>query len=284
MNNRLPIIALFVVATINGFVNVSFRFIGKEGYFSVVFFILLFSSVFLLPILRFNKERNGLMSLKYLWLMVPLGFFQAAAWSLTYFAVMNTSISNAVFGYLAAPVFVIVLAPFLLKEPTTKQMLAALVLAIIGILLMLDPRNILKSVAPIGIVSGILAGFTFAMIQIIGRKLKDHSSPPALAFQGALIGALIVLPLSFLGGQGLPSSSSMLVILLLILGGTGATILVYYALRQLPTQNASLLLLLEPFVSTIAAFFLFSETPSPIVLAGGGLLLIADIVIIRTML
>lgn len=180
MSNKLPFAALFIATIIYGLTNILLRYAGKEHYFSIIFFVLFFSTIMFLPILKASGRLREIGSHKKLKLIVPLGFFVSATWFLIYFAIMNTSIANAVLGYMTTPIFVIVLSPFLLKEHVNKPIIAALCLALLGILLIFDPRNLVRSIAPIGIISGILAGFASAMVEIIGRKLKDDYSPFSL--------------------------------------------------------------------------------------------------------
>src|SRR4030043_402083 len=104
MSKRLPFIALLVATVIYGLTNILIRFAGKENYFSVVFFVLLFSTIMFLPVLKFSGGLGEIKSLKELRLILPLGFFIAATWFLIYFAIMNTSIANAVLGYMTTPI------------------------------------------------------------------------------------------------------------------------------------------------------------------------------------
>jgi len=281
MKSRLPFIALFMVAIIYGLIDVALRFVGNENYFSVVFFIFLFSTLLLLPIVKLGKELGKVRPLKELRLIVPLGFFQVATWFLLYFAVMNTSIANAVFGYMTTPVFVIVLSPFLLKEQINQHITVTLVLALVGIMLIFDPRNLMQHVAPIGIVSGILSGFSYAMVEVLQRKLKDRYSPFSLTFLGKSVGMMIMFPFFLLNGTAAPGMISMMVILLLGLAGLSGGILICYGLKHILAQSATIILLLEPFISIVAAFIIFFEIPSLLAVFGASLLLIADIIVIR---
>jgi drug/metabolite transporter (DMT)-like permease len=281
MKNRIAFIALLMVAIIYGLIDVLLRFVGNENYFSVVFFIFLFSTILLLPIIKLGKESGEARPLRGLRFIIPLGFFQVATWFLLYFAVMNTSIANAVFGYMTTPVFVIVLSPFLLKEYVNKHTAMALVLALVGVMLIFDPRNLMQYTAPIGIVSGILSGFSYAMVEILQRKLKDRYSPFSLTFLGKSVGMLIMFPFFLLNGAIVPSMISMMVILLLGSAGISGGILICYGLKHVLAQSASIILLLEPFISIVAAFMTFFEIPSLLTTLGASLLLSADIIIIR---
>jgi drug/metabolite transporter (DMT)-like permease len=194
---------------------------------------------------------------------------------------MNTSIANAVLGYMTTPIFVIVLSPFLLKEHINKPIAAALLLALLGVLLIFDPQNLIRAIAPVGIISGIFAGFASAMMEIIGRKLKNQYSPFSLTFIGTSIGMLFMFPMFLVTGLIIPDTTSVIIILLLGLGGVSGSTLLYYGLKHIPASSASIVLLLEPFVSIIAAFIVFIEVPSILTILGAVLLVVADIIIIQ---
>jgi len=281
MSNKLPFAALFIATIIYGLTNILLRYAGKEHYFSIIFFVLLFSTIMFLPILKASGRLREIGSHKKLKLIVPLGFFISATWFLIYFAIMNTSIANAVLGYMTTPIFVIVLSPFLLKEHVNKPIIAALCLALLGVLLIFDPRNLVRSIAPIGIISGILAGFASAMVEIIGRKLKDDYSPFSLTFLGTAVGMLFMFPAFLLEGSAIPDMTTILIIIVLGLGGVSGGTLLYYGLKHILAQSTSIILLLEPFVSIVAAFILFVEIPSSLTILGAILLAIADIIIIQ---
>jgi len=281
MSNKLPFAALFTATIIYGLTNILLRYAGKQHYFSIIFFVLFFSTIMFLPILKASGRLREIRSHKKLKLIVPLGFFISATWFLIYFAIMNTSIANAVLGYMTTPIFVIVLSPFLLKEHVNKPIIAALCLALLGILLIFDPRNLIRSIAPIGIISGILAGFASAMVEIIGRKLKDDYSPFSLTFLGTAIGMLFMFPAFLLEGSAIPDMTTILITIVLGLGGVSGGTLLYYGLKHILAQSTSIILLFEPFVSIVAAFILFVEIPSSLTILGAILLAIADIIIIQ---
>jgi len=281
MHKQFPFIALFTTTVIYGLTNILIRFASKENYFSTVFFVLFFSTIMFLPILKLGSGLSEVKSLRQLRLIVPLGFFVAATWFLIYFAIMNTSIANAVLGYMTTPIFVIVLSPFLLKEHINKPIAAALFLALLGVLLIFDPQNLIRAIAPVGIISGIFAGFASAMVEIIGRKLKDLYGPFSLTFLGTSMGMLFMFPMFLVTGLIMPDTASVIVILLLGLGGVSGGTLLYYGLKHIPASSASIVLLLEPFVSIVAAFIIFIEVPSILTILGAVLLVVADIIIIQ---
>ncbi len=281
MQERLPFVALLVATIVYGLTNILIRFASKESYFSVIFFVLLFSTLMFVPVLIFTRTISEVWSLKRFRLILPLGFFAAATWFLIYFAIMKTSIANAVLGYATTPIFVVALSPFLLKEHINKPILAALGLAVFGVLLIYDPRNLIQSIAPLGVIGGILAGFASAFLEIIGRKLRNQYSPYSLTFLGTAFGMLFIFPVFLLTGAAVPAVNSMGIIFVLGLGGVSGGTLLYYGLRHMLAQSASIMLLLEPFISIVAAFIIFIEVPSSLTIFGAILLVAADIIIIK---
>jgi drug/metabolite transporter (DMT)-like permease len=282
MNNAVPFMSLIIGTIIYGLMNAIFRFVGDVNYFSAVFVILLLSTILILPVLSYKRKLRDTFSFKKVPFILSLGLFQSATWLLIFIAIMNTSIANAVLGYMITPVFVITLSPLMLRENTGKKIMLPLFLAVIGIVLIFDPRNLLESIPPVGIISGILAGFSYAMVQMLARKLKDQYDAFSLNFLATFFGMILLLPLFLLNASTLPNMTSLSIIILLSLGGTVGGIMVYYALKHILAQNVSIILLMEPLVSIVAALILFLEVPSLLTIFGGFLLLVADIIVIRS--
>lgn len=119
-------------------------------------------------------------------------------------------------------------------------------------------------------------------MEIIGRKLKDRYSPFSLTFLGTVVGMLFMFPAFVLTGLAVPSVDSVGVILLLGLGGVSGGTLLYYGLKHMLAQSASIVILLEPFISIVAAFVIFFEVPSVLTIFGAMLLIVADVIIVRS--
>lgn len=281
MKNKLPLISLFLITIIWGFVNIVYRFISGSNYFSVAFFLLLFSSILALVILAFSGKLKELRHLKKIKLIIVIGIVNSVTWFLIYFSVINTSIAQAVLGFITPPIFVTILSPIFLKENINRNILFALIMALIGIILIFNPENLVKFVAPLGVVSGIFVGLCSSADRIVGRMLKNDYSPQSLVFLGSFFGLLIMTPVFILSNPVIPNEASLIVILLISTAGIMGGIAIYYALRYIIAQNVSIILLLEPLISIVAAFLILNEVPSLLTILGGSLLIIADIIIIK---
>ena len=281
MKNQLPIIGLFIITIIYGFTNIVYRFISNVNFLLVAFLLMLFSTIILLPILKITKSLKEIRHLKKKkWLFI-LGVVTATIWFTIYFSTTNTMIANAVFGFITSPIFVVVLSPFLLKENINRKIGIAFVISLIGIILIFDPIKILQSVISIGGLAGLLMGFSSGMNSIAGRKLKDDYSPYSLVFLGSLIGMILLAPTLFFIDLSIPSLYFILVILLISIIGVTGGIAIFYSLKYIKAQSVSIILLLEPLISIIAALIIFSEVPSILTILGGALLLGADVIIIK---
>lgn len=281
MKNKLPLLGLFFTTVIFSFANIAYRFIANKNYFSVVFFILLFSSVLTLAILVFSKKLKELRPLKKVKFIIIIGITNSITWFLMYFSITNTSIAQAVLGFITCPVFVAILSPFVLKESINRSILFSLLLALIGIILIFNPENLMQFIAPLGIISGIFVGVSSGADRIVGRMLKNDYSPQSLAFLGSFIGLLIMTPVFIFSNPSIPDTSSLAIILLISAIGITGGMTIYYSLRHIIAQNVAIILLLEPLISIAAAFLIFLEVPPPLTFLGGVLLLIADIIIIK---
>jgi drug/metabolite transporter (DMT)-like permease len=242
---------------------------------------MLFSVIILFPILKITKSLKEIRHLKKKkWLLI-LGLVTATIWFTIYFSTTNTMIANAVFGFITSPIFVVLLSPFLLKENINRKIGIAFLISLVGIILIFDPIKILQSVISIGILAGILMGFSSGMNSIAGRKLKDDYSPYSLVFLGSLIGMIIISPTLFFVDMYIPNIYSILIIVLISIVGVSGGVAIFYSLKYIKAQSVSIILLLEPLISIIAALIIFSEIPSMLTILGGALLIVSDVIIIK---
>jgi DME family drug/metabolite transporter len=181
-----------------------------------------------------------------------------------------TTAANAIFIQDAAPLYVLVLSPILLREiPTRGELLAVPIFAIGLGLFFLDE---LSGGQVTGNLVALASGVAFAF-SIIGLRLLRDEGPAALVY-GNFIAAAAALPV----GLGGPTPTPVDVALVLYLGvfQLGLAYLCFSrGLLHTPAVEASLLMLLEPVLNPIWTFLATGERPGPWALAGGAVVLAA---------
>lgn len=198
---------------------------------------------------------------------------------LYYQAFSLTTVATAVVLLYTSPIFVILLARVIYREPLTSRKIAALILAIVGCALVVglyQPGSLL--VNAMGVLFGLGAGFTYALYGIYGKKASSDYSPLTVCIYNMGFGALFLLPLRPLSIVAIPSSPPIAWLLLLALGVLPSLLpftLYPAGLRYIEVGRASLVATVQPVVSTLIAFVVLAETPEPLQILGALLVISA---------
>lgn len=179
-----------------------------------------------------------------------------------------TTAANAIFIQDTAPVWVLLLSPWLLGErPTRGELLAVPVYGAGLALFFLDE---LTGGQVLGNVVAALSGVAFAF-SILGLRVLRHDGPAALVWGNALAAAA-TFPLWSSG----PAPTALDVGLVVYLGifQLGLAYLAFSrGMTGTPAIEASLLVLLEPVLNPIWTFLFAGERPGPWAIAGGAVVL-----------
>lgn len=177
-------------------------------------------------------------------------------------ALAITSVSHATLLINLAPVFAVLGSWFLLKERPSGGTIRGMTIALAGAaLLALAGRGS-------GVVSLegdllALGGATFYAAYLIAMKRARSSvSPQALLLVSGTTGALALLPMSLVMGETVIPATLAGVLAILALGTIAHSLghgLISQSLSILPVGYASVVLLIQPTVATIAAWIIFNE-------------------------
>ena len=177
------------------------------------------------------------------------------------------------------PFFVAVLSMIFLREVITRVKIIALVLTLFGAALTVGP----VSGQLIGALMAITAALIYSIYIIAGTGVMKHvtavqSSTVIFASAGAVYGLL-----AFANGAHLPASNSgWLAMLGIIVVSTIIPVVTFLAgLERVGPTNAAMLSTIEPVVTVLLAAWLFGDKLLPIVMVGGGLILVAVILLTR---
>jgi drug/metabolite transporter, DME family len=218
------------------------------------------------------------------WRVAPVAAAYAATMVLFVLANRLTTAANAVFLQSTAPLYLLFLAPWLLREPVrARDMLCALAVGG-GMVLLLTGSERSAATAPdprhgnlIGLASGLAWALTMTGLRWLGRDAipgKPYNPALATVALGNVLAFLIALPLA-LPATGFRGADVAVILYLGVVQIGLAYFLLTHAVRHVPAFEATVLLLLEPVMNPVWAWLVHHETPGPWALAGGAIILSA---------
>ena len=195
-----------------------------------------------------------------------------------------TTAANAIFLQSTAPLYLLLLAPWLLREPVRARDLLCAAAVAAGMVLLFagSERGIATAPDPrrgnwIGLASGLAWALTMTGLRSLGREAipgKAQNSALAPVALGNILAFVLALPMALPATSVRPSDVA--VILYLGVGQIGlAYFLLARAIRFVPAFEATVVLLLEPVMNPVWAWLVHHETPGAWALAGGAVIVSA---------
>jgi drug/metabolite transporter (DMT)-like permease len=177
------------------------------------------------------------------------------------------------------PFFVMILSAIVFREHITRLKVIALILALVGTALTVDPNG----GQLIGVLMAVTAAAIYSVYIIVGTNVMKHvssvqSSTIIFASAGFVFGILTAIK-----GPHLPTSNAgWFAMSGIVLIATIIPVVTFLAgLEMIGPTNAAMLSTLEPVVTVLLAAWLFQEKLNTISLLGGGLILVAVILLTR---
>ncbi len=249
--------------------------LGVDGLWSTVL-IYIGTSVFFIP--TFKRSLREILSAPKLMFLLAL----FAGWTnIAFFlAVIDGEVVRVLLLFYMSPVWAIVLAYFILAERLTLNNLAALVVALIGMIIMLWQENMdYPWPASRSDWLALSSGIAFAITNVVMRKVQNVS-----AVTKAVVGwyGVILLSLVLIAVLQVPLAKIETSVLLIsfAIGATMVivmTMAVAYGVTHLPVQRSAVILLFEIVVGAVSAYLIIGETMLPREWLGGGLILAAGL-------
>ncbi|MBK8420562.1 DMT family transporter [Candidatus Villigracilis saccharophilus] len=280
MKRIFGILLIVISAASFGTLAIFGRYVYDDGMNIYTVLLLRFgiSASFMTVILLLRKEHfpRG----KILGQLVGMGALGYVGQSFMYLTAINYASAGlvALLLYLY-PFFVAILATIFLREKITRVKILALILALTGTALTVGP----VSGQLIGVLMAITAALIYSIYIIVGTNVMKHvtavqSSTVIFASAGAVYGLLTLIN----GVQFPASSSGWLAMLGIIIISTIIPVVTFLAgLERIGPTNAAMLSTLEPVVTVLLAAWLFGEKLLPIVMLGGGIILVAVVLLTK---
>jgi drug/metabolite transporter (DMT)-like permease len=153
-----------------------------------------------LPVLMIGMKKPGGVKwprlLPYILSGVLLGF----GWLTLFHGFKHTSISSAVIVYNMCPVYVMILAPLILKETISKVQIAVILASMLGLFLIVG-HDLAEGYAALGLALSALSGMFYAVIVLVNRGVKNRVDTQAATFTQVFTAMVVLLPLVLLDGN-----------------------------------------------------------------------------------
>lgn len=212
-----------------------------------------------------------------------VGVVQAATFVTFVLANKLTTAASAVFLQASAPLWLILLGPWLLGERPRRGDAAFLAVIVGGLVLLIlgtprpsatAPNTVLGNI--VGAVSGLLWALTIAGLRWASRPGPAGSRFTAVSatMWGNVLACVLCLPMAIPVGAARPTDWLLIVYLGVVQVGL-AYVFLTRGLGRVPAIEASLLLLLEPALSPFWAWLVHGESPGLVAVTGGALILTA---------
>jgi len=204
-----------------------------------------------------------------------VGVAYAATMILFVLANKLTTAANTIFLQATAPIYLVLIGPFLLKEHVRPRDLVAMAALGGGLALFFVGAERGSATAPdavkgnvLAALSGLCWAFAVSGLRWMGRTGGHAAGSAAAVVAGNVLACGFCLPMAFPVSVARPEDVAIVTFLGVVQIGL-AYVLLTYGLAHVHALEASLLLLAEPVLNPFWAWLVHGERPSGWSLAGG---------------
>jgi len=209
-------------------------------------------------------------------------FLYAGTLTCFVYANKNTTAANAIFLQYTAPVYILILAPFILKEKFRASDLITVIFCLAGMsLFFLETPNAENKLATNifwGNVAALVSGVFFGLYFILLRHPRSLAKNPALSvFYGNIIIVILMLPFILNNSPKAILLNDILAILFLGIFQIGIAYILFTKgiAEGVRSLDASIIGFIEPLLNPVWVFLFLGETPSKWAITGGIIIIFA---------
>jgi drug/metabolite transporter (DMT)-like permease len=217
------------------------------------------------------------------WRIAPVGAAYAATLILFVLSTRLTTAANAIFLQSTAPLYLLLLGPWLLHEPIRRSDIGYMAALAAGLSLFALGGQRALATAPnphagnmLALGCGLAWALTLAGLRWLSRR-KAGSAGMAAVTAGNLMAFLAALPLALPVASARPSGVALILYLGIFQIGL-AYWCVTRAVRHVTAFEATTTLLLEPVLNPVWTWLVHGERPGAWPLAGGAVILSATLI------
>ena len=200
---------------------------------------------------------------------------------ITFFgAMMYTTVAIAVLTHYLAPILIALASPKL-EGSTARGARPAAVVALGGLVIMLEPWRGASDGVVVGAALGVASAVAYAANVFVARRLTERIGPARVMSYHSALAAVVMLPFAVSGIATVRWSDALLL-------GAGATtigamsgVLFLAGLQRIGAARAAVLTFAEPLVAVAVGALVWGEPLRPLAALGGALVLGAGIHVAR---
>ena len=234
---------------------------------------------FLLVFIKIKKIKMDREAIKkHLWILLVSGGFIGLNWVLLFESYRYTSVAVATLCYYMAPIFVMIVSPFLLKEKLTVKKGLCVIVALIGMVFVsgvLDGG--ISDVSEMkGILFGLGAAALYATVIMMNQKLREVPTYDKTIMQLGAAAVVLIPYILFVEDLSAVVLTPLIVFMLIIVGvvHTGIAYALYFgSMNGLKAQTVALFSYIDPIVAIILSA-MFLKEPMTIYSAIGAVLVL----------
>lgn len=185
-------------------------------------------------------------------------------WILLFEAYNYTTVATATLCYYTAPIIVIILSPFVLKEKLTVKKGLCVFFSLIGMVLV---SGVLRqspdmSGNSLGVLCGLGAAVLYAAVILLNKRLHDIGAYDKTIVQ-LFAASIVILPYTLLKETVVKSDVTVKTVTILLIVGvihTGLSYALYFgSMEKLSAQTVSLMSYIDPIVALVLSALLLRE-------------------------
>lgn len=202
--------------------------------------------------------------------IVALGIINTLLSITAFYAFMNTSIANAEILLYSYPIYILFLAPLIIKEKIEKSTVPTLILSFFGLILIAYSGNIFSGSQNLaGLVSGFVSGILFALYVLIAKITRNQHDGLLLNFYQLAITVIILMPFLFFLSYEISYQKIILLVIMGLINSALALSFYFHGIKLVKAQHVGIISYLEPLSAVLYAAILFHEIPGFLTVLGG---------------
>lgn len=233
--------------------------------------------IILVPILL-RAGMSSVMRVERPMLQASRAIFSTAELFCFYFAVKALPLADVMTYWLAAPIYVAALSPFLLGEKVGWRRWTAIAIGFVGVLIALKPSSASLTSAAL---FSILGSAAFAFMMLSGRQLRNTPDTVLAFWQiiGAALAGIVAIAITPDGWVPLKSGFDLSLLALLGIVAMTAHVLVNRALKLADAATVAPLQYTLLLWAVVFGWLMFGDIPQSGIVIGAGLIVLSGLYI-----